>query len=360
MGLRELNNSNLADISINLYIPEEDGTSDWDQFVESTPEGLPTQLSSWYKIMSNTYGHKCYFLQASIGNNIEGVLPLFFINSRVTGRSLQSLPGAICATTDDIGHSLISEADALARELRVDYLLLRDSRQPWSGTDLDLIEAHRGVRLTLQQDSEALWNNFRRDVRYQIRKGREKGNIEISFIGESVRDFYSAFQQFSQQMGTPVFGENFLQSILEYIGQKCQIVTARYDTEPIAGVFNFIMRDKIFGLWSCAIGDSRNLRATHRLFWALIETGCKRGYTQFDMGRSPYPSGQYKFKAQWGDQDYPIYQLFRIYRGKEPSVLHISTHQNNNMSLFNQIWRNLPSQIARSLGPRLRWHIPFG
>ena len=228
-----------------------------------------------------------------------------------------------------------------------------NSRQPWSDSDLDLIEAHRGVRLTLQQDSEALWNNFRRDVRYQIRKGREKGNIEISFIGESVRDFYSAFQQFSQQMGTPVFGENFIQSILEYIGQKCQIVTARYDTEPIAGLFNFIMRDKIFGLWSYAIGDSRNLRATHRLFWALIETGCKRGYTQFDMGRSPYPSGQYKFKAQWGDQDYPIYQLFRIYRGKEPSLLHVSTHQNNNMSLFNQIWRNLPSQIAEIIRSKI-------
>jgi FemAB-related protein (PEP-CTERM system-associated) len=312
--------------------------------------------------MSNTYGYNCYFLQASIGSKIEGVLPLFFINSRITGRSLQSLPGAICTSTPEIGLRLIGEADALARELRADYLLLRDSRQPWSDSNIELIEDHRGVRLNLFDESEAAWNNLRKDVRYHIRNGRKKGNINISFNDESVIDFYSVLQKFSQQIGTPVFGENFIENILTHLGKRCQIVTAHYNNEPIAGLFNFILGNRIYGIWSCALSEFRSLKVTHRLYWALIEDACKRGYTQVDMGRSPYPSGHYKFKAQWGDQDYPIYQLFRIYRGKVSSMLHISTYQNknSNMSLFSTIWKNLPSYLARTLGPSLRWHIPFG
>jgi len=81
-----------------------------------------------------------------------------------------------------------------------------------------------------------------------------------------------------------------------------------------------------------------------------------------DLGRSVYPSSQFDFKEKWGDETYPIYQLYHIYHGRTPRTLVISQaiNEENQYLLFRQVWAKLPESLVAWLGPIIRHHLPFG
>ncbi|OGO68429.1 MAG: hypothetical protein A2Z49_08395 [Chloroflexi bacterium RBG_19FT_COMBO_56_12] len=332
----------------------------WDTFVSRSAGGLPTHLVAWREILTRTYGYHCHFLVSSLDGKILGVLPLFQVDSLITGKSLQSLPGAICAEDEIAAQSLIAAADSLARDLKVDYLLLRDSRQKWSGNDLEVVEAHRGVRMNLPTDVETAWKSLRKDVRYHIRHGQKSGMVHVS-LDSRIDDLYSVLLNFNQYMGTPLFGFQFLKNVLTNLPNECLVINACVGQKPVAGYFNFTFDRKIFGMWGGTLTGYQDLKVTHQVYWALIEHAIRLGFAQIDMGRSSYPSSQYDFKSQWGDENYPIYQLLRVYRGKMPQT--IRTGPDNETSatfLFKRVWRKSPTWLVRKLGPYIRRHIPFG
>ena len=91
------------------------------------PTACRTQLSAWEGIMSASYGYPCHFLLARRDGRVEGVLPLFLVDSSLTGRRLDSMPGAACACNSHAANALLLAADQLAHELKIEYLLLRDT-----------------------------------------------------------------------------------------------------------------------------------------------------------------------------------------------------------------------------------------
>jgi hypothetical protein len=338
----------------------------WDLYLQNSTHGLPTLSSAWKEIMTHTYSYPCHFLLARQGDQIRGVLPLYHVKSALTGNRLDSLPGALCADTQEVARKLVSEADALARELKVDQLLLRDSRQDWTqlipGVNLEAVELHRGVARMLKPDSEKLWssvgNNFRNRVRY-----RQKENpITIRIDSSGLDDFYSTFHQFTHKVGTPLFGKKFLKNITRSMPDVYQIVKVYLGQKPIAGYFNFLSNHVIFGMWGACLQEYYSLNISIKAYWATMEWGCKNGYQSLDMGRSPYPSGQFTFKSHAGDTVYPIYQLFHVYRGKRPIGLQIHDPEDGGqgLSLFRRVWPRLPQSLVQALGPIVRWHIPFG
>jgi len=335
--------------------------SDWNKYVRSAKHGLPTQFSLWEQILTESYGYPCYFLYAIQESAIRGVLPLYLVESSLTGRRLDSMPGALCADSNEVAQALVNEADALARELKVSYMLLRDSRQLWSETGLDAVVHHKGVSVSLPSDPDTMWKSLPRGVRYDIRNGRRKANLTIKIDRFGLKDFYDVLLWFSRDVGTPLFSYQFLSNVVEMLPKDYQIVLAYHNQKPLAGYFNFLFADKILGMWGCALHEFLDLKVTHQSFWAIIEKGIEDGFSTFDMGRSPFPSTQYDFKAKWGDSIYPIYQLFRIYTGKKPSLL---THAaldgpDIQLNIFRQVWRRLPLNLVGKLGPKIRWHIPF-
>lgn len=362
MVIRNLLINNDMNVTIHFTnFPHEDRVK-WDKFVENSPDGLPTHLASWKKILQNTYGYNCYFLRASKDDHVVGVLPLFHIRSRITGNSLQSMPGAICAQSPEIALRLIDEAEKIAEDIRVDYLFLRDSRRTWSDSNLKYIEANRGIRITLPGDPELAWKKLHHGLRKQVRQGRKNSKVSVKVFRDDAHDFFQAFLTFSRQIGTPLFGQQFISNILKEFNEKCLIITVYHEDEPIAGFFCLILSNKILGIWGGGIHDARQAKATQRAYWKLIEYGCLNDITVLDLGRSPYPSSQYNFKEKWGDESYPIFQLYKLYSGQLPKILDPRNNKSGNGSLpiLNQIWSLLPLKLVGRIGPKIRWHIPFG
>ncbi len=351
-----------VDRGLSIVSLEQVGPTAWDEFVEHSEGSLPNQVSVWETILHKTYGYSCHFLAAQKDGKIQGILPLYRVTSPLTGDSLQSMSGAVCAATPQAAQALLTAADDLAKQLDIDYLLLRDSRQLWDACGLDVLEAHRGVRLHLPADRETAWKNLHRDLRYDIRYGTRKGEIDIIVDRPQVDDFYKVLLQGSHQMGTPLFSKQFVLNVVQGFSRYFSTSLAYWENKPIAGYFNLNYRNISFGLWGISLRSYLYLRPTHRVFWQMIEQQISQGLNLFDMGRSAYPSTQYNFKENWGDETYPIYQLFHIYRGKTPPTLniHMAIQKNRQVSLFNRVWSKLPLTLAQSLGPIVRRHVPFG
>lgn len=338
----------------------------WDGFVAGSGAGLPTQLSGWQQIMTATYGHRGHFLLATSASQILGVLPLFEVKSPLTGHSLQSLPGAVCAASETAALALLAAADDLAREIRADYLLLRDSRQDWPASGLENISAHKTIHRSLSTDIESHWSQIPRNMRRYVplTKRREKLRVVVHQPVEQseVRDFYTAFASFSNEAGTPPFGYSFISNVVRACPSAALVTLIYFGATPIAGFFCLTLAQTIFGIWGAALPAYRAYHPTHLAYWAIIEYGCRGNFTELELGRAPYPSGQFDFKQAWGDRVSPIYQLYRVYRGKKPAVVQISNPEEDStgISLFRRTWSKLPGWLALWLGPKIRRHMPFG
>jgi FemAB-related protein (PEP-CTERM system-associated) len=339
---------------------QEDRTA-WDTFVYNSQDSLPFHQTVWRDILHTSYGYPCHFLFVRQVDRVVGVLPLFQVNSPIKGCSLQSLPGAVCAKGNDVALTLISGAEALAKDLKADYLLLRDSRYDWSDSKLDVIEIHRGVKRSLSQDSELIWRVLPKDIRYHIRHGRKRANIKVVIGTEGVDELYDLLLRIHRQLGTPLFGKKFLRQVTNLLVNGYILVRIYIGDVLVAGYLNLIYKQQVFGLWGGALAEYREFKITYQAIWETIEYGCRTGLTVLDMNRSIFPSGQYDFKSPWGDNTYPIYQIYHSFRGKTPIEIQASLKRlNKTANPTSEIWQRLPLPITGILGPVVRRYIPFG
>ena len=79
--------------------------------------------------MEKSFPYKPYYYYVDVAGKIKGILPLFFINSWLSGKLLISVPfgvyGGILADNQKISKKLHEKALSIARELEVDFLELR-------------------------------------------------------------------------------------------------------------------------------------------------------------------------------------------------------------------------------------------
>jgi len=338
------------------------GSTAWDEFVNHAECSLPTQASAWESLLQKTYGYSCYFLTAQLDGMVQAVLPLYRVKSIITGNSLQSMSGAICAASPEAAQALLTAADDLARELNADYLLLRDSRQLWDKCTLDVLQVHKGVRLHLPADTDTAWEHLHKRLRKDFRYGENKGTIATLVCCSEIDDFYEFYLRFTHEMGTPLFSKQFFTDVTKSFSEKFSIALGYNEERSVAGVFCMLLQKTVYGIWGGALHEYNPMMPTHHVYWAIIEDAINRGFEWFDIGRSPFPSTQFDFKARWCNEDYPVYQLFRIYHGKTPPNLNLNqaVQEKGGISLVSRLWPKMPLRMARSIGPILRQHMPFG
>src|SRR5262245_20790397 len=117
-----------------VVVSQIDNAAAWDTFVQSHPAGSPFHLTAWQRLVENTFGHEPRHIVArtSPDGEVVGVLPMFLVRSRIFGRMLVSTPyaayGGCLADSEEIMSSLVDYGWNLAKELRVEFLELRNFR----------------------------------------------------------------------------------------------------------------------------------------------------------------------------------------------------------------------------------------
>src|SRR5207249_125136 len=95
--------------------------------------GSPFHLMAWQQMIRDTFGHRpVHLIARTETGSLAGVLPLFLIRSRIFGRLLVSTPlaayGGILADSAAVSQQLFDRAAEIAKDLRVQFLELRNFR----------------------------------------------------------------------------------------------------------------------------------------------------------------------------------------------------------------------------------------
>jgi FemAB-related protein (PEP-CTERM system-associated) len=338
----------LATLAVRTRTAADDAA--WDGLVRAHANGTFFHLSAWAGVIERAFGHRSHYLVAERSGIIEGVLPLVHQKSLLFGNALMSIPfgvyGGVLAQSAEASRALVDAACALARDLGVDYLELRN-REP---TDLDWPSKDLYVtfRKTLAPTEEANLLAIPRKQRAVVRKGIDAGLK--SEIDAGTERLYAAYSESVRNLGTPVFGQRYLRELKVAFGPDCEVLTVLHQGQPVASVMSFYFRDEVLPFYGGGTSAARDCKANDFLYWELMRRACARGLRIFDYGRSKRDTGSFAFKEHWGFEPAPLHYQYYLVRARELPNL---SPTNPKYQMFIRAWQRLPLPVARAVGPFL-------
>jgi FemAB-related protein (PEP-CTERM system-associated) len=324
--------------------------SRWDAFVQTNPEATFFHRSGWKRVIEDAFGHSAWFLYAERDGQLEGVLPLAQIKSRLFGNTLMSLPfcvyGGVAASSQEAATALIAAAQQKAESLGVDALELRHRQvhnPTWVHKDLYVT-----FRKEIDPDPEQNLNNIPRKQRAMVRKG-----IQAGLQGEwddGIERLYDAYSQSVHALGTPVFSRRYFTILNDEFGDDCRVLTICKDGRTVASVLNFYFRDEVLPYYGGGTAEARALKGNDFMYWELMRRSAEEGIRIFDYGRSKQGTGSYSFKKNWGFEPEPLHYEYHLVKAREmPEVNPL----NPKYQLLINTWKRLPLAVTRMLGPMI-------
>jgi serine/alanine adding enzyme len=258
----------------------------WDAYVGSREDAVNYHRWVWQHVIHDTYGHEPYYLAATAGGKIEGVLPLVCIRSLVFGHALVSLPffsyGGLLANSEEAREALLEKAVQLARALRCKRVELRDGVAPEG--DWRSVASKVTMGIDLSPGADQLFSNLNAKLRKRIRYATKHGLTHSWAGGEAVADFHHVFSINMRNLGTPVYPRSWFENIYRYSPGHTHLLTLLDEGKPVGAAFVHTYRDAMELPWAATLPEAREKFAPLLLYWSLIEWGCQRGYRHLDMG----------------------------------------------------------------------------
>jgi FemAB-related protein (PEP-CTERM system-associated) len=340
--------------SVTVTIASAGDASEWDAFVASHRDATGYHVWAWRDVFTRAFGHQVIYLLARSGGAVVGVLPLVYIQSAIFGRSLTSLPflnyGGTVADDDAVSDALLEAAAAAARERRCRHVELRHLGRRYAALAAKQHKVTMKLRL-----ADTSWERLDRKVRNQIRKAQKSGLTSEDGGIELLRDFYTVFARNMRDLGTPVYGRRFFQTILETFPDRTRVHVVRLDGAPIAAVITYATRGDVEVPWASSIREHNSLCPNHLLYGSVIERALATGCDVLDFGRSTPHEGTYKFKEQWGAEPVALHWEYWLEPGTD---LPDTSPANAKYRMAIALWKKLPLAIASWIGPAVVKSIP--
>jgi FemAB-related protein (PEP-CTERM system-associated) len=328
----------------------------WDAFVAGAPGAVNYHRWIWKEAIEATFGHRGYYLAASEGGAIRGVLPLFWVRSRLFGSSLVSVPffsyGGTLAADPAARAALEDAAVELARELGVRHIELREGAKAagWAASHEKVL-----MEVDISGGSNLLWQLLSSRLRNKVRHAENRG-FRVQWGGAAdVAAFYPVFAGNMRNLGTPVYPRGWFESLCRVDPEGTRIVTVWDGDRAIAGAFLSEFGDRMEAPWIASLPEGRKDYSSVLLYWNFLKFAAERGFRRFDLGRCTPGGGTYSFKRLWGCVERPLYWYYWLAPGRE--VPHLKP-DNAQFHLAIQVWKHLPLCVANLLGPRIVRSLP--
>ncbi len=340
-----------------IVLDESQNLSLWEDFVASQSQATNYHQVGWKAVIERSFGHQTRYLMAMNNGVVVGILPLAIMKSWLFGKSVVSLPflnyGGLLAHDEQAKKDLISAASQLAIDEGAGSVELRHC----VAHGLGLVPKQHKVSMLLPLGSNAdtQWKHFDAKVRNQIRKAGKSGLIVQIGGKELLDDFYAMFARNMRDLGTPVYGRIFFQTILEVFPSHTRIFVVKSQGTPVAAGLSSLFNETIEVPWAGSLVEYRSLCPNMLLYWEAIQFGIQQGMKMFDFGRSTPGEGTYRFKAQWGAKASPlVWEYWMIDGCPLPNI----SPTNAKFSLAIKLWKKLPLAVANLLGPPIVRSIP--
>lgn len=314
------------------------------------PEATFFHLSAWKQVLERAFGHRTHYLLAERDGQIEGVLPLGEIRSRLFGDALISTPfcvyGGILAATPAAHSALEAAAAELAVSLGVGHLELRNRRRQHPSWPCK--ELHVSFETELDPGSPPGLEAIPHKRRNLVRKG-----VKAGLVGEldaGIDRFYPVYAESVRNLGTPAYPRRYFEVLRELFGEACEVLTVTHQGRPVATMLSFYFRDSAHPYYGGGTVGAREFAANDFMYWELMRRAAERGVRRFDFGRSKRDGGNYTFKKSWAGEPLPLYYECQLVRARElPEVNPL----NPRYRMFIEGWKRLPLRVSTLLGPFL-------
>ncbi|MFT3717880.1 FemAB family XrtA/PEP-CTERM system-associated protein [Pseudorhodoferax sp.] len=327
------------------------GARRWDAFVLRCPSATFFHRAGWQSLLRDVFRHDSHYLYAENDGQIEGVLPLGHVKSRLFGNALVSLPfgvyGGVAATNDAAAAALEQQAQAIARRLGVDHLELRNLQrrhEDWPMQDLYVT-----FRKILSADDEANMQAIPRKQRAMVRKGIKNGLQ--SHVDPTVDRFFALYADNVHRHGTPPMSKRYFQALQRTFGEDCEVLTVTTaEGKPLSSVLSFYFRDEVLPYYAGDDEAARDLAANDFKYWELMRRAAARGIRVFDYGRSKQGTGSFSFKKNWGFEPQPLYYEYQLYKR---DAIPQNNPSNAKYQFVIRTWRRMPRAVVNFIGPHI-------
>jgi len=329
----------------------------WSAFVDKTITSTIAHQIGWKDVMEEGLGHKPKYIMAVESDKVKGILPLVILKTFWGSRYSISLPwidyGGVCADDFETEKALLDEARRITEGEKAQFMELRSIKA--GNHNLTISKDKATFLLKLDRDPEVIWKGFNAKLRNQIRKSKKSG-LKAEFGGiELLPDFYRIFSWKMHDLGTPVWGFNFFESILRVFPKSAGIILVKKEKQAVAGGLLLSFKDRLYIPSAAAYKSALRSCPNHALYWEVIKKGCREGYECFDFGRSGVGSSTYNFKKQWVPEPTPL--IWQYYLARTDNIPSINP-SNPKYSLFINVWKKLPLSAANYLGPKIIRNFP--
>lgn len=345
-------------MSVTIELAQEADYPAWDQFVANHPNGTFCHLAGWKTVIESGAGQTCPYLVAKAGREIVGVLPLSVKKHPLFGKALISnmfcVYGGALAKSDDVVTQLYDSAWAFAQK---NGLPILEVRTPTAHHKEEPTWISMSGSATFSKDLAANEEDqllaIPRKQRAVVRKSL-KNELKTRWT-DNVDDFYELYARSVWALGTPVFPKKLFERLVAVFGKQVAVqLTEDRDGRPVASLMSFYFKDTVMPYYAGGSAFVRKYAAHDFMYFQLMLEARRRGYSQFDFGRSKVDSGPYRFKKNWGFEPQPLEYVMRLAEGVKPPNL---SQQSGPYATLSNIWKKMPFGLSKLLGPPLARHL---
>lgn len=327
----------------------------WQEFVDARPDAGAHHHAAWYNVLTDCCHVKLeYWWARDDHGRVVGVLPMFVSRSRFVGPHLSTLEGGALTTDRTVADALYNSAARLASEQRLGYTLVRGGASVSLRADSEM-ELKRAI-VDLDHDPGAVERTWSSDLRNHIRKAAKRGLTAARDEG-ALRDFYAIYARRMHELGTPVEGFSYFQSMARRFGSHFRLHVVRSRERVIAGMVCLENRASWSYLYGAA--DSRHFPdyPMEAAFAFTIREASANGVAHLDLGTSAPGTGAQRFKDKWATRSEIV--RYRYLASPGETTRRGMQRYRKGRTTEQRLWSRLPARLARAWGPVLRRALPF-
>jgi FemAB-related protein (PEP-CTERM system-associated) len=332
--------------------------ADWDAYVAGHPDGTLFHTVAWRDAVKEAFGHEDVYLTAVRGHRIVGVLPVFFVASRIAGRMLVSVPygvgGGIVANDGEAVEALFEAAKEVAHTRRCEAIDLRSERA--IVPNLSIVDRYVGFRRALPENVDQVLEWLPRKARAAARNARNKHRLTVSFGDEHLKEVWRLYSVGMRRLGSLTYPFAFLERLLEHTPGHHWVSLVQREGRSVAGLVTFLFQDSVMPYFIGTTDEARRCSAANFIYLTAMERGVALGYRVFDFGRSRCDNaGSCDFKRFNGFEPRPLgYQMYIPPGCAAPDL----SPSNPKFRIARRVWPHLPLWVTRAVGGRMAKHIP--
>lgn len=332
--------------------------SAWEAYVAKHPEATLFHTLAWRDAVEHAFGHEAVYLTARRDERLVGLLPMFFVPSKIAGRMLVSVPygvgGGIVADDHEAGTALFAAAQRVARKRCCGVIDLRSERAVIP--DLPVVNHYVGFRRDLPREASEVLEWLPRKARAAARNARQKYRLSVSFGDEHLRRVWHLYTLSMRRLGSLAYPFSLFERLAQATPKEHWVSVVRWRDRPVAGLVTFLFKDRVMPYFIGTTNEARRCSAANYVYLTAMERGVRSGYRVFDFGRSRRDNtGSYNFKRNSGFEPRPLgYQHYLAPGHIAPDL----TPDDRRFRLARRLWTHLPLCVTRTAGARLARHIP--